>query len=160
MIKTTVPIACDAWIQVSTAEGRIRRCVLADGHYVEEVGDQSWHTDCPNVAGQNRPLTGQDQDHPGRPCRVWADWADGAGRGPDSTTPPATRETEPDPDALPDFTVPPLNEAAPLADLATPEEYSAALVIGISELHVRGSHRVVANLVRAFADAFEEEVER
>jgi hypothetical protein len=77
---------CGAWLEVSTAEGRRRTCVLRAGHYREREGPAvgefvSWHTDCPDVANRDRPMLDHvthlvHGDH--RNCTVWADWADGA----------------------------------------------------------------------------------
>lgn len=89
MTTTDAPInTCGAWIEVSTAEGRRRVCTLAAGHYTgpepnhyEVTADESWHTDCPAVAGQTMPLNEHDHEHPNlvsRSCTVWADCAEGA----------------------------------------------------------------------------------
>jgi hypothetical protein len=83
---------CGAWIDVSTAEGRRRVCTLSAGHYdgppagtapgMHAAKDrESWHTDCPAVAGQLSPLYEHDHEHPNMPhgsCMVWADSANGA----------------------------------------------------------------------------------
>lgn len=78
-MKTDVPISCGAWIEVPTAEGRRKTCVLAAGHYLEKgPGGGSWHTDCPEKAGKEThndlPLC----DHVNYMCAVWSDNADGA----------------------------------------------------------------------------------
>lgn len=82
MSKIDQVLNCGAWIEVSTAEGRRRTCVLRAGHYVAKgAGVVSWHTDCPDVMGEDRPMLDAEThlvhgEH--RNCTVWADWADGA----------------------------------------------------------------------------------
>jgi hypothetical protein len=82
------PLSCGAWLEVSTAEGRRRTCVLAAGHYRETEGpavgeNPSWHTDCLGAERASEPLEGRhglnrEVRCDGRACSVWADWADGA----------------------------------------------------------------------------------
>jgi hypothetical protein len=65
--------------------GKRHICVLRPGHYRERaqvVGEfVSWHTNCPDVVGRDRPLL-DDFNHlvhsEHRKCFVWADWAEDA----------------------------------------------------------------------------------
>lgn|SRR5688500_2313441 len=73
-------IGCGAWLEVSTAEGRRRTCVLRAGHYLEAgPGDLSWHTNCPDAEEKDHPLNDHgflSGDH--EDCTVWSDNAKGA----------------------------------------------------------------------------------
>jgi hypothetical protein len=145
--------ACRAWVYNEAVSGEKRRkCVLLSGHYVEgavgSVDDprRSWHTDCPNMTAKQNPDTDQQHTHKhaGVSCSVWSDWAAGAHADRDD------RVISPeDPEA----------PATPLTDDVIPA-YTANVQLGTTGLTVHGPARFVATVVRAFADAFEEESER
>lgn len=144
--RTTNGPVCEAWI-VDRGVGPRRECVLAAGHYNEKdegAGAKSWHTDCPNVPGLTYPLENHDHRHINRSpdsCLTWADWAEGA--HPDTANmPPAT----------------PANETG--RDLTGLGDYRAQVQIGDTGMTVRGTAKIVSMVIRAFADAFEEEAER
>jgi hypothetical protein len=134
--------------------------VLAAGHYNgpatgTHLGQhamtdrESWHTDCPQVTGMNRPLDDHDHRHlggvPPETCMVWADTADGA-------TPSEVTVSQPDPDSE-------IRKGTgrTVTDLGN---YEATVMIGGASMRARGPARFVAYLVREFATAFEEESER
>ena len=80
MSRVDGKIGCGAWLEVPTAEGRSRVCVLKAGHYLEDgPGGRSWHTDCPDAAGEDHPVNDHgflSGDHGS--CVVWADRDKGA----------------------------------------------------------------------------------
>lgn len=138
--------ACGATIDSKYPEGR-RTCVLAVGHYVEAdqgAGAKSWHTDCPNVPGLMYPLEGHDHRHLGgmqpETCVTWSDAAEGATPSGAVRPEEETKET-----------------GRSVMDLG---RYEANMSIGGATMRAVGPAKFVANLVRGFADAFEEEAER
>lgn len=145
MSKVNQAPNCGAWVpdDFSPVKDARLTCVLAAGHYVEAdegAGAKSWHTDCPNVPGMMYPLEDHDHRHLGNApftCTYWSDERDGA--HPSDVAEPV---------------------AVPLFTPAITGDYEAHVVIGGASLRARGPHRVISNLIRAFADAFEEEVER
>lgn len=160
MSKPDGRLRCGAWVQSPAAD---RTCVLAAGHYTgpkqgtasgmhPAADGESWHTDCPAVAGMAMPLHQEhDHEHPRMPygsCLVWADTADGA--HPSDVTPVL-------PDDQPDLTV---KESGRTLGTSITGGYRADVKIGDTGLSVYGPARFVANIIRTFADAFEEEAER
>lgn len=132
------PLTCQAVIDVSTAEGRVRRCVLTHGHYLEDgPGGTSWHTDCPDAAGRDDPPADHYEHNHETSCAVWSDRADGAHY--------ADRPAQPAEEKQPGRAV---------TDLG---DYDAQVMIGGATLHVRGSARLVSRVIGSFADAFEAE---
>lgn len=129
------PLTCQAEIENDTTDG-VRRCVLDHGHY-NGSSPVDWHTDCPDK--NTDPEHGHRHDHGS--CTTWADHADGA-RYAGVPAMPAEQEKKP---------------GRTLTDLG---EYTASLDIGGARLHARGPARMVAYVIRAMADAFEEEAER
>lgn len=113
-------------------------CVLAAGHYRAGVGSSlvSWHTDCPDVAGKDRPMIDAHEHDHGEDfsCTVWNDTAQGAV-----------------PHSAPG-SAPPLSPLIPV--------YTADLVIGDAQVHVKGSAMFVNRVITAAAEAMQEDAER
>lgn len=159
MVEATLKAydACRAYVEGSNtvglgAVGR-RKCVLLSGHYVAEdegAGAQSWHTDCPEAIGKQYPTDERHQHEHGGSCSIWADRAKGA--HPDTRIAPGSRGSETP--ALSD-TIKAVQSAANVIPT-----YTANVQLGTTGLTVHGPARFVATVVRAFADAFEEESER
>lgn len=161
---------CGAWIQVPTVASVRRTCVLAPGHYVGPAAgtqpgmhaarnDESWHTDCPDVAGLPRPrdAAGLDHNHE-RACLVWADSADGAHP---SRYDPVT-ETQPvTPDAVAEEVIKDsVNQSGRTLGTDIIGGYRADVKVGDASMSVYGPAKFVAYMIREFAMAFEEEAER
>lgn len=196
-------LGCTAWIE-GAVSGQRRKCTLTAGHYIgprtgtapgmhPARNDESWHTDCPAVAGGERPANKTGHDHPGE-CLVWADQADGAHPADEAPAVPAYPDTEAAqlaqcgapscsntwPHRHGDTCGPhcpcrvhPSEAADTMADAirAVKEPgrtlgtdiiggYRADVKIGDTGMSVYGPAKFVANIIRTFADAFEEETER
>ena len=162
-------VRCGAWIDNSHSPviGAKRLCVLAAGHYVQEdegAGAQSWHTDCPDVVGDEYPPGDHYQHQHGgtdHPCMVWGDQADGA-------HPSDVVISEPEDDESTSFMESvmrsasdgPVKETGRTLGTSVIGGYRADIKIGDTSMSVYGPAKFVANVVRTFADAFEEEAER
>lgn len=150
MVEATLTAydACRAWIynDASPVRDARRECVLLSGHYVAEdegAGAKSWHTDCPDAIATAYPVEDRQHHDHGSSCSVWSDWASGA--HPDTRIAPGSRGSQ-----------------APASPLTVDviSAYTANVQLGTTGLTVHGPARFVATVVRAFADAFEEESER
>jgi hypothetical protein len=164
--------ACRAWIYNEEISGqKSRACVLLSGHYVEgavgSVDDprRSWHTDCPNAIAKRVPDKDQHtHKHAGVSCSVWSDWASGAHR--DERIAPGSCGSDVRPPL--DFSGTAFADSAEKVTPAVPRtqkinylgDYEAQVRVGGASSTVRGPARLVAAVIRAFADAFEEESER
>lgn len=178
-------LVCGAWL--STPAGDLS-CVLAAGHYTgprpgAAVGE-SRHTNCLGALGAESRDMAVTSSHDHSRCTVWIDSADGAHpsdvtvttcvrcphppalhRGPDGcrvcdcelaesestdegwaqpVTPAGTGETN--------------RSGRTLAGVI--QDYEATTRIGGAHVRVKGPARLVAYVIRSFADAFEEESER
>lgn len=142
------PLTCQAVIENTTSDGH-RKCVLANGHYLESgPGGSSWHTDCPDAVGKDRPPRDNfEHSHSEHfSCLVWADHAEGA-----------MYADQPARDAS-DAVEEAINRPSrTLTDLGG---YRADLVIGDMTMSVYGPGRFVAWMIKEAASAFEEEAER
>jgi hypothetical protein len=143
------PLSCGAWLEVSTAEGRRRICVLAAGHYRERGTGDSWHTDCPDAVGRDRPVMDHEshdsRTHPDRgpgwSCGAWADYAAGAHPSDATLSEPIEAEKEEqamEPVELPSYTAEIMfrtgdGERVVSATLYGPAEFLATAVGSITE---------------------------
>lgn len=134
------PLICTAGLEAKNDAVAARKCVMAHGHYLDDgPGGRSWHTDCEGARGKDHPPDDHyEHNHDHYACVVWADHADGAFYQ-DRPAVPAEQGTR------------------SLTDLG---EYRADVVIGDTKASVYGPAKFVAFVVRAVADAFEEEAER
>ncbi len=156
MKKVNGGVACGVWIMdgSSPVEDARKTCVLAAGHYlVEDIGGgpggaESWHSDCPYVAGQEHPEP--DQHRHDHTCFTWADYANGAHPSDVVLSDPVDEDEVPVPVAVGE-------SGRTLTDLG---DYTAQVRIGGASVVTTGPARMVSAVIRAFADAFEEEAER
>lgn len=150
---------CAAWID--NTDGGRRGCVLKTGHYNGPspdadppfglTDDESWHTNCPDVSGQDRPLNRHgDSDH--FPCGIWSDAASGA--HPDDRISTNSEPAAPSPEGpmlISGDTLPQYRAAVNFQDPEGRVIVSATLF---------GPAGFLADAVAAISDSFKEEAER